>query len=61
MRLEDFENGISAVIFRRGEDYYENGLVEDLEEVAPGRWCAVVEGTTDYETRSFIMGLRLPL
>ena len=50
MRLEDFENGISAVIFRRGEDYYENGLVEDLEEVAPGRWCAVVEGTTDYET-----------
>lgn len=50
MRLEDFENGISAVIFRRGEDYYENGLVEDLEEVAPGRWNAVVEGTTDYET-----------
>lgn len=50
MRLDDFENEISAVIFRRGEDYYENGLVEDLEEVAPGRWNAVVEGTTDYET-----------
>lgn len=50
MRLDDFENEISAVIFRRGENYYENGLVEDLEEVAPGRWNAVVEGTTDYET-----------
>lgn len=50
MRLDDFENEISAVIFRRGEDYYENGLVEDLGEVAPGRWNAVVEGTTDYET-----------
>ena len=50
MRLDDFENEISAVIFRRGEDYYENGLVEGLEEVAPGRWNAVVEGTTDYET-----------
>ena len=50
MRLDDFENEISAVIFRRGEDYYENGLVEDLKEVAPGRWNAVVEGTTDYET-----------
>ena len=50
MRLDDFENEISAVIFRRGEDYYENGLVEGLEEVAPGRWNAVVEGTIDYET-----------
>ena len=50
MRLDDFENEISAVIFRRGEDYYENGLVEGLEKVAPGRWNAVVEGTTDYET-----------
>ena len=50
MRLDDFENGISPVIFRRGDDYYEDGLVEELEETAPGTWCAVVAGTMDYET-----------
>ena len=50
MRLDDFENEISPVIFRRGDDYYEDGLVEELEETAPGIWCAVVAGTMDYET-----------
>ena len=50
MRLDDFENEISPVIFRRGNDYYEDGLVEELEETAPGTWCAVVAGTMDYET-----------
>ena len=50
MRLDDFENEISPVIFRRGDDYYEDGLVEELEETAPGTWCAVVAGTMDYET-----------
>lgn len=50
MRLDDFENEISPVIFQRGEDYYEDGLVEELDETAPGIWCAVVAGTMDYET-----------
>ena len=38
------------MIFQRGEDYYEDGLVEELDETAPGIWCAVVAGTMDYET-----------
>ena len=38
------------MIFQRGEDYYEDGLVEELDETAPGTWCAVVAGTMDYET-----------
>jgi uncharacterized Zn finger protein len=49
MRLDDFEQGIDPVILGRGRSYYEDGRVLDLEEIAPGRWSAQVEGSLLYE------------
>ncbi len=49
MNLNTFENEISPVIFQRGEDYYFDNTVVDLQEMGNGQWFAIVEGNDDYE------------
>ncbi len=49
MNLNTFENEISPVIFQRGENYYLDNAVADLQEMGNGQWFAIVEGSNDYE------------
>lgn len=49
MKLTNFEEKISSTICQRGEDYYSNGAVTELEHLDDTRWVAIVEGTEDYD------------
>jgi hypothetical protein len=49
MNINSFENHVSTVIIRRGEDYYFNDAVIDLQGMKNGQWFALVEGSYDYE------------
>ncbi len=46
--LDQFEQVIDEKILKRGLSYYKKGLVQQLDEVAPNTYEAVVEGTEDY-------------
>lgn len=46
--LNQFEQIIDEKILSRGLSYYKKGLVQQLDEVAPNTYEAVVEGTEDY-------------
>jgi uncharacterized Zn finger protein len=49
MQLNFFEEDVSPVILERGEDYYHDNAVCDLQETEPGQWLAIVEGSEVYE------------
>lgn len=49
LSLKNFHDLIDPVIVDRGEEYFDNGLVKDLQKVAPGLWLAQVQGTENYE------------
>lgn len=59
MTLENFRNYVPAKIWHRGKDYYEDGAVAELEEVAHGDWHAVVEGADDYHVEISLAGDRI--
>lgn len=46
--LKQFEQYIDEVILKRGLTYFKNGHVGELEEITPGKYEVVVEGTEDY-------------
>lgn len=46
--LDQFEQVIDEKILKRGLSYYKKGLVQQLDEVSPNIYEAVVEGTEDY-------------
>ena len=46
--LENFEQYIDNTILQRGYRYFKNGHVRELEEITPGKYQAIVEGTEDY-------------
>ena len=46
--LENFEQHIDNTILQRGYRYFKNGHVRALEEITPGKFQAIVEGTEDY-------------
>ncbi len=48
LNLENFEEQISPLILQRGRDYYNDGLVTDLEEISDNVWSAEVSGSEDY-------------
>lgn len=48
MTLHNFEKYIDATILERGCDYFENGYVDELEEIESGLWMAQVYGTENY-------------
>jgi len=49
MNLDNFEREISPVIFERGEDYYHDNAVADLQMMDNGQCFAIVEGSDNYE------------
>ncbi len=49
MNLDNFETKINPTIMARGVNYFNNALVEDLEELDTGFWQAMVEGSYLYE------------
>jgi len=46
--LNQFEQLIDEVILKRGLDYYRNGLVDEPEELSPGCFEAIVQGSEPY-------------
>ena len=49
MNIKNFKKEISSEIFHRGEEYYENGYVTDIQNLENNRWIAEVEGNyNDY-------------
>ncbi|MBB6672213.1 SWIM zinc finger family protein [Cohnella nanjingensis] len=49
MKLKDFEKFVLPGILKRGEEYYVEGHVVDIEEVDKGCYQAEVEGSENYE------------
>lgn len=47
--LDNFENVVPYKIVMRGEEYFDEGAVSELEETSQGEWIASVTGTEDYE------------
>lgn len=54
--LDNFENHVPFKIWQRGMDCYEEGAVINLEEVTPGEWEAIVEGSMDYQVELSLSG-----
>jgi len=46
-----FEQYIDEPILKRGLQYFKKGYVNDPEEIGPGEYEAIVEGTEDYTVR----------
>lgn len=46
--LSQFEQYIDETILKRGLSYFKNGHVHEPEEISPGEYEAIVEGTEDY-------------
>jgi len=46
--LDQFEQYIDETILKRGLQYFKNGHVHEPEEIRPGEYEAIVEGTEDY-------------
>ena len=46
--LNQFEQYIDETILKRGLQYFKKGLVHEPEEISPGEYEAIVEGTEDY-------------
>ena len=49
--MSDFEKYVDDKILSRGMSYFKDGGVTCCEEIAPGEFEAVVEGSEDYEVR----------
>ena len=48
MRIDDFENQVDPTILSRGQTYFEEGAVMELEQVRQGFYEATVAGSEDY-------------
>lgn len=48
MNIHHFHKQISQKIYERGEEYYENGTISQVEHTYPGTWTAEVEGSDSY-------------
>ncbi len=48
MTLKDFEKDISSTLLERGQDYFVNECVDNLDEDACGLWMAQVYGSDTY-------------
>lgn len=49
MHIDNFEQHIDATIVDRGLEYFEEELVEEVEQVDKGEFSASVRGNDDYE------------
>ncbi|MBU0488943.1 MAG: SWIM zinc finger family protein [Bacteroidetes bacterium] len=55
MNLNDFKSLIPPAIFERGNDYFTNGNITDLQQLRSGEWIASVEG--NYDDYSVVVNL----
>lgn len=46
--LQQFESYIDEAILKRGLSYFRKGAVNDVEEISPGQFEAIVSGSDDY-------------
>ncbi len=46
--LQQFENYIDETILKRGLSYFRKGAVNEVEELSPGQFEAIVSGSDDY-------------
>lgn len=46
--FDNFKNLVPPRIWARGEEYFEDGAVLNIEETSAGEWVVTVEGTEDY-------------
>lgn len=51
MNLADFESKIEKRILERGRGYFDNGLVDEGEELDSGQWSFRVSGSHEYAVR----------
>ena len=49
--LNQFEQYIDETILKRGLQYFKKGHVHEPEEISPGEYEAIVEGTEDYKVQ----------
>ncbi|MDR0795996.1 MAG: SWIM zinc finger family protein [Tannerella sp.] len=56
MNLKNFHKQISRKIYERGEEYYENDMVANVEHNAPDTWTAEVEGSDLYSVEIKLTG-----
>ncbi len=49
--MNNFEQYINEIIVSRGEDYYEWELVNNINEIQPGHFHAIVNGSEDYHVQ----------
>ena len=56
MKIHELEQYISGTIYQRGEDYYENGLVENVEHEFPDKWSCEIEGSDIYDVNLELNG-----
>jgi len=48
MTLQSFEQSLPKAQLEKGQRYFENGYISDLEEWDIGKWNAIVSGSEDY-------------
>jgi len=49
--LNEFEQYVDEIILERGLEYFENEQVNEPEEISPGVFSAIVEGSEDYTVK----------
>ncbi|TAL59651.1 MAG: hypothetical protein EPN85_08935, partial [Bacteroidetes bacterium] len=49
--LNQFEQCIDETILKRGFSYFKNGYVNEPEEITPGVYEAIVQGSEDYSVQ----------
>ncbi|HBB92695.1 MAG TPA: hypothetical protein DC042_13520 [Bacteroidales bacterium] len=54
--LQQFENYIDEPILKRGLSYFRKGAVNEVEEISPGQFEAIVSGNDDYTVHVQISG-----
>ena len=48
MNISDFEKEVNPTTLKRGQKYFNEQAVADLEETSKGKWSATVHGNNDY-------------
>ncbi len=56
MKLKDLKNHIPHSIYARGNEYYENDLIENVEHEYPDLWSAEIEGSDLYHVEIKLNG-----
>jgi len=47
MNLKDIQQNISSKIYERGQEYFEDGYVTEIQSLGNGKWVTEVEGNYD--------------